>query len=402
MESLPAIPPNAGELSAGWLQRALAAGGKVDVPPIRDMRLEQVGAGIGHVGESVRCRLRYATEKPEAPETVFVKLHSSHRETDKLARRVQLYRRECDYYRLLSHHAPIRSPILYYGDYKRRGNRLVLVLEDLEGMARVDEIDGADAEQARRAVRAVARLHASSWNRTRESPYRDIFDSLAPKWRAPVQLIYVASLRRTFEVFGDRFSSDMRRLTETLGWSTAAYMGDLGDGPRSFTHGDYRLDNMFFGPDPEDFAVIDWQVCGGNNPLADVAYFMGGSLPIELRRRIEREVVGEYHEALCRAGVDDLDAEECWRLYRRAMMVRMLVLVISIGGLDISNERSVRLLGIGLDRTLAALEDLEAEEFLPARRIFSPSWAFSTACRGAYGTSKRLRRSSIGRKHDDS
>ena len=76
------------------------------------------------------------------------------------------------------------------------------------------------------------------------------------------------------------------------------------------------------------------------------------------------------------------------------MMVRLLVIVISVGGLDISNERSVRLLGIGLDRTLAALEDLDAEEFLPARRrIFGPSWAFSTVSRCTYGASKRLRRS---------
>ena len=388
------IPAGSHEVSAAWLQRALAAGGKVDVPPIRDVRLEQVGVGIGHVGESVRCHLSYSEECPGAPETVFVKLHSPHRETDKLARRVRLYRREHAFYRLLAHLAPIRSPILYYGDYERRRNRLVLVLEDLGGMQRIDEIEGAGEAQARSAVRAIARFHAYSWDRTRASPYVDIFDSLEPKWRPPVQLIYLASLRRTFEVFGDHFSNEMRRITETLGWRAADYMGDLAGGPRAFGHGDYRLDNMFFGPGPDDFAVIDWQVCGGNNPLGDVAYFLGGSLPVGLRRSIEREAVAEYHETLCRGGVEGIGPEDCWRLYRQNMFVRMLVIVISAGGLDISNERSVQLLGLGLDRTLAALEDLEAEQFLPARRrIFGPSWAFSTVSRGAYETSKRLRRS---------
>lgn len=394
MASGPAIPAGVEQLTAGWLQGALAAGGKVDAPPIRDMRPEQVGVGIGHVGESVRCHLGYADEAPGAPETVFVKLHSQHRETDKLARRVRLYRRECAFYQLLSHHAPIRSPILYYGDYDRRSNRLVLVLEDLGGMDRVDEIDGADAAQARRVVRAIARFHAYSWGRTHTSPYIDIFDSLNPKWRPPVQLIYLASLRRTFEVFGDHFSGDMRRITETLGWRAADYMGDLARGPRAFGHGDYRLDNMFFGPGPDDLAVIDWQVCGGNNPLGDVAYFLGGSLPVELRRSVEREAVAEYHETLRREGVEGIGSEDCWRLYRQNMFVRMLVIVISAGGLDISNERSVRLLGLGLDRTLAALEDLEAGEFLPdRRRLFGPSWAFATASQCAYGASRRLRRS---------
>ncbi|MYI56761.1 MAG: phosphotransferase, partial [Acidimicrobiia bacterium] len=241
----------------------------------------------------------------------------------------------------------------------------------------------------------IARMHAYSWNKIHTAPYIDIFNSLAPKWRPPVQLIYLASLRQTFEVFGHHFSADMRRMTETLGWRAADYMAELARGPRAFGHGDYRLDNMFFGPGPEDLAVIDWQVCGGNNPLGDVAYFLGGSLAVDLRRSIEQDAVAEYHETLCQGGVEGIEPEDCWRLYRQNMFVRMLVLVISAGGLDISNERSVRLLGIGIDRTLAALEDLDAEQFLPARRrLFGPSWAFSTASRCAYGASKRLRRSS--------
>ena len=394
MDSGPAIPAGVEQLTAGWIGDALTAGGVADVPAVESIEVSQVGVGIGHVGESVRCRLTYADEAPGAPATVFVKLHSSHPSTDKLARRVRLYWRECDFYRLLSHRAPIRAPILYYGDFDRRSNRLVLVLEDLDGMQRVDEIDGASAAQALCAVRAIARFHASSWNRILESPYVDIFNSLNPKWRPPVQLIYLASLRRTFEVFGDRFSPHMWRITETLGWRAADYMGDLAVGPQAFGHGDYRLDNMFFGPGPEDLAVIDWQVCGGNNPLGDVAYFLGGSLPIDLRRSIERDAVAEYHETLRQEGVDGIGPEDCWRLYRQNMFVRMLVIVISAGGLDISNERSVRLLGMGLDRTLAALEDLEAEEFLPdRRRLFGPSWAFSAASRCAYRTAKGLRRS---------
>ncbi|MCY4632272.1 MAG: phosphotransferase [bacterium] len=394
MDSTPAIPAGSAEVTPGWVRQAFAAGGRADIPTVEDVDVEQVGVGIGHVGESLRCRLTYAGDAPAAPATVVVKLHSSHPETDKLARRVRLYRRECAFYQLLSHHAPIRSPILYYGDYERRSNRLVLVLEDLGGMGRVDEIEGANSEQAMSVVRAIARFHAYSWNKTGTAPYIDIFDSLDPKWRPPVQLIYLASLRRTFEVFGDHFSQHMQRITETLGWRAADYMGDLATGPRAFGHGDYRLDNMFFGPGPDDLAVIDWQVCGGNNPLGDVAYFLGGSLPVEVRRSIERGAIAEYHDTLGREGVEGIGLEDCWRLYRQNMFVRMLVIVISAGGLDISNERSVRLLGLGLDRTLAALEDLEAEEFLPdRRRLFGPSWAFSTASRCAYGASKRLRKS---------
>ena len=392
MDPAPAIPATGDEITAPWMHRAIVAGGRTDIPAITGVQPERVGVGVGHVGESIRCHLSYAHEAPGAPRSVVVKLHSPHRATDKLARRVRLYRREYAFYRLLAQRAPIRSPVLYYGDYERRSNRLVLVLEDLGGMDRVDEIVGAGAEQAGSVVRAIARFHAYSWGRTRASPYVDIFNTLDPKWRPPVQLIYLASLRRTFDVFGDRFSGGMRRITETLGWRAADYMGDLAAGPQAFGHGDYRLDNMFFGPGPDDLAVIDWQVCGGSSPLGDVAYFLGGSLPVDLRRSVERDAVAEYHDTIRRAGVSNISAGDCWRLYRQNMFVRMLVLVVSTGGLDISNERSVRLLGLGLDRTLAALEDLDAEEFLPARRrLFGPSWAFSMASRFGYGVARRLR-----------
>ena len=375
------------------MQEALVAGGLEDLPPIRDIVVEQVGVGIGHVAEALRCRLGYADDAPRSPRSVIVKRPTTHRETLKLAKRIQLYKRECAYYRLLSHQAPIRSPALLYGDFERRSHRFVLVLEDLGGMATIDEIDGADAEHARRAVRAIARLHAYSWNRTHKQPFAAIFNSLDPKYRPPLQIIYLKSLRRTLDIFDGHFSDDTRRLVEALGWKCAAYIGDLAVGPRAFGHGDYRLDNMFFDPGEDDCVVVDWQVCGGNSPLGDVAYFLGGNLASDTRRAVEREAVAEYHDTVCRMGVGDFSLDDCWRLYRQNMLVRLITIVVSVGGLDISNERSYRLLGIGLRRTLTALDDLDAHEFLPARRrLFGPSWAFSTASQYGYKASKALRR----------
>ena len=41
-------------------------------------------------------------------------------------------------------------------------------------------------------------------------------------------------------------------------------------------------------------AVVDWQVSGVGNGLYDVAYFMAGSVPTEIRRKIERDLLAEY------------------------------------------------------------------------------------------------------------
>ena len=127
----PAIPDSADAITATWMQEALAAGGGEGTPAIRDVVIEQVGTGIGLVAETLRCHLSYAHEAPLAPRSVIIKRPTSHRETLKLARRLRLYQRECAYYRLLAHEAPIRAPTLLYEDFDRRTHRFILVLEDL-------------------------------------------------------------------------------------------------------------------------------------------------------------------------------------------------------------------------------------------------------------------------------
>ena len=46
--------------------------------------------------------------------------------------------------------------------------------------------------------------------------------------------------------------------------------------PHTIIHGDYRLDNLFFGTDESDYelAVIDWQIASRGGAAYDVAYFI--------------------------------------------------------------------------------------------------------------------------------
>ena len=118
---------------------------------------------------------------------------------------------------------------------------------------------------------------------------------------------------------------------------------------------------MFFGPEGEDdFAVLDWQVSAVGIGVYDVVYFMAGSVPTDLRRQIEREIVEEYHAVLCETGVAGFTFEECWRLYREIALLGLVVPVVAAGALDSDDERSTRLVEVGLRRTLANIEDLEA------------------------------------------
>ena len=157
----------------------------------------------------------------------------------------------------------------------------------------------------------------------------------------------------------------MRRLAEAYGDGMLAHIGALGSGPLTFSHGDFRLDNMFFGAGPDDFAVVDWQVCGVRNALYDVAYFLSSSVPVDIRREIEADAVAEYHDIVRSTGARDFTLDDCWRAYRQNMLTCFQTLIIASGQLDLSGERGRLLAEAFVTRTLTAIDDLDAEEFLP-------------------------------------
>ena len=123
---------------------------------------------------------------------------------------------------------------------------------------------------------------------------------------------------------------------------------------------------MFFrGNGGDDFAVVDWQVCGVRSGLYDVAYLLSSSVPVDIRREIEGDAVAEYHDILRSVGVGDFTLDECWHSYRRNMLACFQTLIIASGRLDLSSERSRRLADVFVTRTLTAIDDLDSEEFLP-------------------------------------
>ncbi len=381
------------------MQQALAAGGASDLPPVKEIAWEEIGSGVGFMGTILRCQLRYdeprtpAERNGCAPATVIVKLPSPLAANRRLGKRLGLHRREYDFYRLIASQAPVRSPALLYGDYEAGRDRFVLVLEDFGDWRAVSHFDGASAEQTRRAIRAIARLHGTYWNRTDQPPLNMFTDTFSRRRRMLIQLVYLANLSTTFERFGRFFSDDMRRLAETYGSRIDSQIVRVAAGPKTLSHGDFRWDNIFFAADGGDeIAMIDWQVSGLRSPLFDVAYFLVGSVTTEVRRQIEREVLEEYTEIIGGMGVQGFTFEECWRLYREHSLANLLVIVLACGGLALKDEARRRVVEVGLQRVLAAVEDLDGGACVPGPvPLFSRGGALAAFSRGAYGVVKALR-----------
>ncbi len=377
----PGIPDTGEGLTAEWLHEALVAGGRAGCPPVRELKCEAIGEGVGLMAEILRCELTFAAADGPS-ESVVVKLASDKPRNRKLGRRWRLYRRESSFYRHLAPASPLRAPALLYGDFDARTHGFVLVLEDLGNLTAGDQVRGATPEQARRAVREVAGLHGRYWDRVEQLPavFREM---LAPWVWSALQVSYLLGLPRSLSLLCGSWPEEVRDLAEEYGLRLVDHLGQLVEEPLTFVHGDYRLDNMFF--DGDGLTVVDWQNSAVANGLYDVAYFLAGSVAPEVRRAVEKDALLEYHDIVCSLGAREFPFERCWRLYRETLLGCLVLPVVVAGWLGENRGRQLELRDVIATRTAAALRDLDAGAVLPEVPPFASRAGLRHAlCRAGY------------------
>ena len=384
-------------ITAEWMQQALAAGGASDMPQMDSLEIERLSDVANAMGSLFRCRVIARGGVAADPASVIVKLPTSNGLALRLAKWLSLHRRELVYYRDIAPHTDVRVPSLLYGDLDARSHRFVLVLEDLGDMEAISQSVGVGVERARRAIREIAGLQGRFWEAADEPALAACGAFLTARQRRIMQSLYLLTLPLAFERFGDLFETDTGLLAEVFGWRIDTHFAAVAKGPKTIVHGDYRGDNVLFGGEgQDDFAVIDWQGCGIGCGMYDVAFFLATSVTVDDRRRVERDAVGEYHDIVCRMGAKDYTRDDCWRSYRQNMLGALMPMVIGSGGIDMSDKALRSQTRELLGRTLTAIEDLDAWEFLPARdRFFSFRGAFSLlsqCCYKAYSRVLTMRR----------
>jgi len=112
--------------------------------------------------------------------------------------------------------------------------------------------------------------------------------------------------------------------------------------PFTLCHGDYRLDNLFFG-DPDTGAlltVFDWQYLTKGPGLAalDLALLLMTSLEPEERRTMEADLLEHYCVGLSENGVA-LPFEQCCHGYKVGLYEMVGPLLHWGGSLDYSSDR---------------------------------------------------------------
>ena len=128
----------------------------------------------------------------------------------------------------------------------------------------------------------------------------------------------------------------------------------LAEGTPTLVHGDSHIGNMLRHDD--DPILIDWAMVSCAPGLRDVAYFIGNSVPPEVRREHEQQLLRRYLAALAERGVD-IPYDEAWDRYRLHMVTGWIAAVATAGMGD-----ALQPIEIGMratERSNLAIEDLE-------------------------------------------
>jgi aminoglycoside phosphotransferase (APT) family kinase protein len=341
------FPTTSAALTEEWLSSALGT-------RVTGFDVEPIGVGVGLVCDLVRVRVRH---DDDATSSYIAKFPSSSEENRFVALVLNMYGRETRFYRELATDTPLSAPRCHAVELDVEANEFVLLLEDLEGARVVDQITGICRADAELAIDQLATLHAGWWNhpglesvpRLCDSPYPEAVSAAFVGAWDPVQEICEGLVTPNVKRLGDRFAELIPGL-----------MARLSEPPWTLSHGDYRLDNMFFSDDPQrPLVVVDWQLYDRSRGPRDLSYLLSQSMEPDLRAGCERALVERYVGGLEALGVTGYDTEQAWADYRLATLFDLVYPVIAGGGLTLANERAVALIRVLFARFVAAFEHLD-------------------------------------------
>lgn len=298
------------QVTPAWMTQALGRRG-IDAT-VERLTMDQVGTG--QLGETRRFHLAYKGTPPaNAPKSVVGKFPSANATAAESGKTMGFYRSEVMFYRELAHRAKIRTPSVYVAEIDD-ANDFTLLFEDLAPARQGDQFKGCTLDEARRALKEAALLHSSFWNDPEllakpawlyvpEGAQGFYTTELIERSWAHVCKEYTDYLTPEFKMVGDKYVKNH------------AYWNRPRELPKTFSHCDFRPDNMLFGGPTDRICVVDWQTSNFLGTGMDVAYFLSGIFDRETRKANERQLLKEYHEDLVANGVKGYDFDHLMRDY---------------------------------------------------------------------------------------
>ena len=112
--------------------------------------------------------------------------------------------------------------------------------------------------------------------------------------------------------------------------------------------------------------MFDWGSVSANGGILDIAYLLAQSLPISLRRKVEKKMVERYVKRVEKSGITTYDFDLAWEFYLRSLMCYAYIPVLGYAQLDKSDPRAMKLFEIITKRQFTAILDNNATSICPS------------------------------------
>jgi hypothetical protein len=353
-QAIPAIA----ELSAEWFTDLLHRSG--DLPAegaVVGVDMKTIGEGASMMSTLARAHLTYDSVGI-APDSLIVKAATTDEHRLFIAVSTKFYEREVRFYRELSADLPVAVPRCLFADIDPATSQFLLVLEDVGHLRQVDQLDGCGWDDAVTAVRAIADFHALNWGKD----LSHLEDTFLPMNGDLNQFVIPMLFADAWPKMRDKFSHMMTPAILELGdryLETIPAMLDLMQEPNTLAHLDFRIDNVFFGPD--GLTLLDFQLAAVTNGVVDIAYFVSQSLQSDLAAERGLELLDVYLDRLDTNDVH-FDRAEAHRKYQNGLVFSFVFPVNLLAGDDTLPERGKALARTILQRSVAAIEQARAFE----------------------------------------
>ncbi|MEM8498601.1 MAG: phosphotransferase [Pseudomonadota bacterium] len=317
--------------------------------------------GTGKMGDNARITLSYDRHLLGAPATVIAKFPAEDEHARAMAGAQGAYYNEVMFYRDLAPETSIRTPTIFTSELSEDGTDFLLLMEDMAPAEPGSQLVGESLEHCQMAIKEAAKLAAAFYGHDALSSKGDRVSSAREDGGAFGQELMI----QYWPVFLERFAAGLNQQQINFGAHYASHHAHFASrftGPKTIAHGDFRSENLLFGP--QSIAVVDWQTVCESSAITDMAYFLGGSVDTENRRLWEKRLVKDYRVALDFNGVS-LSDDECWDLYREYSMHGLMITVLG-ACFSSPGERSNKMFLAMIQRHLQHCIDVGAHEFLPS------------------------------------
>ena len=352
-------------LTPEWLTDALRVVGEIDGDVrVREVDARQVGDGTGMMSELALLHLTYSSESAATaalPRSLVAKYPSSNTNNREIAMAYKLYERETRFFAEVDALTSACSPRALISELQ--GDNFLILMEDMSDYRIGDQESGADLADTMAMGIELAKLHATFWQNVEALPW---VPHISNSYHATnMETLVKVGWDNMTALFQDFIDPGLARKGDAFIAEVPRLQAAMDAAPITLLHGDFRMENVFFGTQPQHVpvAIIDWQGPLLGRGIVDLALMLGQSTRTAVRRGHERDVIATYSETLGELGVD-YPRDEVWQDYRLALLYNWLYVGVVAGTLDASNKKAFAWMSQMVARQSAASLDLDVFELL--------------------------------------